>query len=62
VRLLRSILHHAKTTGLEAQNRAGIPYFESHLRGRIAYVHMVDPVRAAPLLAAFSALLVTPER
>ena len=56
VRLLRSILHHAKTTGIEAQNRAGIPYFESHLRGRIAYVHMVDPARAAPLLAALTAL------
>ncbi len=57
VRLLRSILHHAKTTGLEAQNRAGIPFFESHLRGRIAYVHMVDPGRAAPLFAALAAVL-----
>ncbi|MFS8067402.1 MAG: reverse transcriptase family protein [Byssovorax sp.] len=57
VRLLRSILHHAKTTGLEAQNRAGIPYFESHLRGRIAYVHMVDPGRAAPLFEALAAAL-----
>ena len=57
VRLLRSILHHAKTTGLEAQNRAGIPFFESHLRGRIAYVHMVDPGRAAPLFAALAAAL-----
>ena len=57
VRLLRSILHHAKTTGLEAQNRAGIPYFESHLRGRIAYVHMVDPGRAAPLFEALAAEL-----
>jgi retron-type reverse transcriptase len=57
VRLLRSILHHAKTTGLEAQNRAGIPYFESHLRGRIAYVHMVDPGRAAPLFEALAAVL-----
>ena len=58
VRLLRSILHHAKTTGLEAQNRDGIPYFESHVRGRIAYVHMVDPARAAPLLEALTAVLV----
>jgi hypothetical protein len=57
VRLLRSILHHAKTTGLEAQNRAGIPFFESHLRGRIAYVHMVDPGRAAPLFEALAAVL-----
>jgi hypothetical protein len=59
VRVLRSILHHAKTTGLEAQNREGIPYFESHVRGRIAYIHMVDPGRAAPLLAALQGL--TPE-
>jgi retron-type reverse transcriptase len=57
VRLLRSILHHAKTTGLEAQNREGIPYFEAHLRGRIAYVHMVDPARAAKLRAAFLSLV-----
>ena len=62
VRLLRSILHHAKTTGIEAQNRAGIPYFESHLRGRIAYVHMVDPARAAPLLAALTAALTPSDR
>jgi RNA-directed DNA polymerase len=60
VRLLRSILHHAKTTGLEAQNRAGIPYFESHVRGRIAYVHMVDPARAAPLFEALNAVLASP--
>ena len=59
VRLLRSILHHAKTTGLEAQNREGIPYFESHVRGRIAYIHMVDPARAEPLLAALASVLAT---
>jgi len=56
VRTLRAILHHAKTTGLAAQNREGLPHFEAHIAGRIAYVHMVDPARAAPLRAAFAAL------
>ena len=57
VRLLRSILHHARTTGLEAQNREALPHWEAHLRGRIAYVHMVDPGRAAKLQAAFDAVV-----
>jgi RNA-directed DNA polymerase len=56
VRTLRAILHHAKKTGLAAQNREGLPHFEAHLAGRIAYVHMVDPARAAPLRAALAEL------
>lgn len=54
VRTLRAILHQAKKTGLAAQNREGLPHFEAHLAGRIAYVHMVDPERAAPLRAALA--------
>ena len=57
VRKLRSILHHAKTTGLEAQNREGIPHFEAHIRGKIAYLHMVDPQKAAPLMAELVTVL-----
>jgi hypothetical protein len=57
VRRLRAILHHARTTGLEAQNREGIPHFEAHLRGKIAYLHMVDPRKAAPLMAELAAVL-----
>ncbi len=48
---LRAILHRAGHTGLAAQNREGIPYFRAWLRGMIAYVHMVDPVRGGQLLA-----------
>jgi len=62
VRLLRSILHHARTTGLEAQNREALPHWEAHLRGRIAYVHMVDPARAAKLQAAFDAVVISPNQ
>ncbi|MFO0759432.1 MAG: reverse transcriptase family protein [Byssovorax sp.] len=56
VRKLRAILHHARTTGLEAQNREGLPHFEAHIQGKIAYLHMVDPARARPLMDAFAAL------
>ncbi|WP_245678155.1 reverse transcriptase family protein [Chondromyces crocatus] len=56
LRRLRAILHAAKTTGLEAQNREQRPDFEAHIRGKIAYVAMVDPEKAAPLRAALDAL------
>ncbi|HVY48490.1 MAG TPA: reverse transcriptase family protein [Minicystis sp.] len=56
VRRLRAILHAARKTGLEAQNREGRPDFAAHVRGRIAYLHMVDAAKAAPLLAALDAL------
>lgn len=61
VRRLRAILHAAKKTGLAAQNREDVPHFEAHLRGHIAYLHMVDPARAAPLRAALDALGPEPE-
>ncbi|MFT3765828.1 MAG: reverse transcriptase family protein [Minicystis sp.] len=57
VRLLRAILHGAKKTGLAAQNRENIPHFEAHLRGRLAYLHMIDPERAAPMLARFEEIV-----
>src|SRR6185312_2322727 len=49
MRRLRSILHHAKTEGLAAQNRENHPHFEAWLRGMVAYVSMVDPARGASL-------------
>lgn len=55
VRRLRAILHAAKTTGLEAQNRGRHPDFQAHLAGKIAYLAMVDPERAKPLRAALEA-------
>jgi RNA-directed DNA polymerase len=60
VRRLRAILHAAKKTGLAAQNRENVPNFEAHVRGHIAYLHMVDPKKAAPLLAALESLKAPP--
>lgn len=57
VRQLRAILHNARRSGLAAQNRTGRPDFVDHLRGRIAFIQMVDPRRGAPLAAAFDELL-----
>lgn len=57
VRRLRAILHNAKKTGLAAQNTGGHPHFEAWLRGKIAYVAMVDPAKGAKLGAALDELL-----
>lgn len=57
VRRLRAILHQAAKTGLEAQNRENKPHFEAWLRGRIAYLSMVDEAKAKPLLAQLDALV-----
>lgn len=53
LRSLRALLHNAKRTGLEAQNRDKVPNFEAHLRGRIAYISMVDQERGKALQQAF---------
>ncbi|MDQ3280214.1 MAG: reverse transcriptase family protein [Acidobacteriota bacterium] len=56
VRRLRAILHGASKSGLAAQNRENIPNYEQWLRGKIAYVHMVDPVKGDRLLRELEAL------
>ena len=56
IRRLRAILHGAKKTGLAAQNRENLPDFEAHVRGKIAYLQMIDRAKATPLLAALDAL------
>jgi len=56
-RELRAIVHNVAKHGLESQNREGLPNFEAHLRGRIAFVHMVDPKRAVALKAKLDAAL-----
>jgi RNA-directed DNA polymerase len=56
VRRLRAILHAAKKTGLDAQNREARPHFEHWLRGMIAYVSMVDRAKGEKLLAELNAL------
>lgn len=53
VRSIRAILHAAKSTGLNAQNREEHPHFESWVGGMISYIHMVNPERAAKLKAEF---------
>lgn len=56
VRRLRAVLHQAKKTGLEAQNREKVPDFRRVLEGKIAYLHMIDPAKAAKLKAALDAV------
>jgi RNA-directed DNA polymerase len=57
VRALRAVLHNAARHGLASQNREGHPNFEAYLRGRVAYVTMVDPTKAAPLQEALTRAL-----
>lgn len=57
VRRLRAILHQAGKSGLESQNREGRVNFADYLRGRVAFICMVDPQRGAPLRAALEAAL-----
>ena len=49
---LRAILHQAKKTGLEAQNREKVPDYRRVLEGQIAYVMMVDRAKGQKLKAA----------
>jgi RNA-directed DNA polymerase len=57
VRRLRAILFEAKKTGLAAQNRDDHPHFEAHLRGKIAYVMMIDRPKGIALKAALDAVI-----
>jgi retron-type reverse transcriptase len=52
VRRVRAILHQAKTTGLEAQNRGGEPNFRAWVAGMIAYIGMARPEVGAALRRA----------
>ncbi len=56
VRRIRAILHGAKSTGLEAQNREGRTNFKEWLGGMIAYIEMVSPKRGGQLREEFEAL------
>lgn len=51
VRRLRSILHHARTEGLEAQNREGHDDFEGWLTGMIGHVTAADPQRGRAMMS-----------
>ncbi len=50
---LKAILHNCHKFGPASQNRAGIPNFAEHLRGRIAHVQQLNATRGAKLLARF---------
>lgn len=56
LRRIRAILHGAARTGIAAQNRDNRPDFEAWLRGKIAYVAMIDRDRGAALLATLATL------
>jgi retron-type reverse transcriptase len=60
VRTLRAILHNTAKHGLASQNRTAHPDFAAHLRGRVEYVCMVDPLKAPALRAALQAALNKP--
>lgn len=51
VRRLKATLHNCIRHGLASQNRENHPHFAAHLRGRVAWVQMVDPGRGAKLAA-----------
>lgn len=57
VRTLRAILHNAARHGLASQNREGREDFAAYLRGRVAFVAMVDPQRGEALRAALAKAL-----
>jgi hypothetical protein len=51
--LLKAILYNCVRHGPESQNREGHPDFQAHLRGRIAYIAMLNAARGQRLLAWF---------
>lgn len=53
IRRIRAILHQAKQTGLEAQNRDKHPNFRAWVEGMIAYIAMSRPETAATLRHQF---------
>ncbi len=57
VRRLRAILHNVARHGLASQNRDNHPDFAAYLRGKVAFVCMVDPQRAPALREALTKAL-----
>lgn len=50
---LKATLHNAAEHGPAGQNRENHPAFREHLRGRIAWVHHLNPARGERLLQTF---------
>jgi hypothetical protein len=57
IRELRAILHNASKHGLQSQNREQRPDFAAYLAGRVEFVCMVDPARAARFRAMLAQVL-----
>lgn len=53
---LKALLHNAKAHGAQTQNRDNHPDFAAHVRGRVAWVHAVNPQRGRKLLELFDAI------
>jgi hypothetical protein len=53
---LRAILHNAARHGPASQNRADIPDFKAHLRGRISWVASLNPARGEKLRRRFATI------
>lgn len=56
IRRIRAILHNAKHTGLDAQNRDGHPHFRDWLMGMIGWIQMVNPEQGRKLRSELTAL------
>ena len=56
IRQLRAILHNAKKTGLDAQNRDQHPHFREWLAGMIGWIGMVNPDQGSQLQAQLAEL------
>jgi retron-type reverse transcriptase len=56
IRALRAILHNARKTGLAAQNKEHRPHFEAWLRGKLAYLCMIDRARGSAMLRELDVL------
>ena len=50
---LRAILHNCRRFGPATQNRDNHPDFRAHLRGRVAWIQSLDPVKGARLHGMF---------
>ena len=51
--LLKAILFNSTRYGPSTQNRDALPDFQSHLRGRINWVHQLNPARGEKLMGIF---------
>lgn len=56
IRRIRAILHNAKTTGLEVQNRDQHPHFREWLSGMIGWIGMVNPEQGRRLQSQLAEL------